>query len=153
MRACWSILNLKSIEWQLQLKLQMVLKRSQSWFLRSMCISSLWRSSSIQCCLWYMCISVSDNNRHHRFRLTLIRGRLGFIEVGEGDLLFLTFVLLRNTVDNSFRRTPLGPVRNVPLRQLSAQRSQITGANSLWLTRQLKQVLRPPVPWTTAIML
>ena len=31
MRACWSILNLKSIEWQLQLKLQMVLKRSQSW--------------------------------------------------------------------------------------------------------------------------
>ena len=30
MRACWSILNLKSIEWQLQLKLQMVLKLSQS---------------------------------------------------------------------------------------------------------------------------
>ena len=31
MRACWFILNLKSIEWQLQLKLQMVLKLSQSW--------------------------------------------------------------------------------------------------------------------------
>lgn len=31
MRACWSILNLKSIEWQLQLKLQIVLKRLQSW--------------------------------------------------------------------------------------------------------------------------
>ena len=31
MRACWSILNRKSIEWQFQLKLQMVLKLSQSW--------------------------------------------------------------------------------------------------------------------------
>ena len=77
-----------------------------------------------------MCISVSDNNRHHQFQLTLIRDRLGFIEVGEGDLLLLTFLSLGNT-DNSFRRTPLGPVRNIPLRQLSAQRSQITGTNSL----------------------
>ena len=78
-----------------------------------------------------MCISVSDNNRHHKFRLTLIRDRLGFNEVGEGDLLFLTFLLLGNTADNSFRRTPLGPARNVPLRQFSAQRSKIIGTNSL----------------------